>query len=97
MPIIVGVFTTTVVVNPLKVNKNEDSIIYLTNDWIFGFLLQKIAVGVCLVVPADWGWRDIVGRLHRNGDVQLGYTVKLCLKLINFMMITWAVPYILAY
>lgn len=98
MPIILGVFTTTVVISPLKVDKNEDSIIYLTNDWIFGFLLQKIFVGMCLVAPAEWGWREIVGGLHRNGEgVDLKYTVRLCLRAVNLMAVTWAAPYLLAY
>lgn len=97
MPIILGVFTTTVVVSPLKVDKNEDSIVYLTNDWIFGFLLQKILVGICLVAPAEWGWREVVGGLHRNGDVDLKYTFRLCLRAVNLMAVTWAAPYLLAY
>merc|ERR1712178_367774 len=93
MPIILGVYTSAVIVTPLRNNKNEDSIIYLTNDWIFGFLLQKIFVGVCLIAPADWEWRNIVGRVHRNGEVQLRYTVKLCLKAVNLMFLSWAGPY----
>jgi hypothetical protein len=97
MPIILGVFTTTVVVSPLKNDKNEDAIVYLTNDWIFGFLLQKIFVGICLVAPAEWGWREVVGGLHRNGDVDLKYTLRLCLRAVNLMAVVWAAPYLLAY
>jgi E3 ubiquitin-protein ligase MARCH6 len=68
-----------------------------TTDWIFGFLLQKIFVGVCLVAPVDWGWREIVTNVHRNGEPQLRYTIGLCLKVVQMMSVSWAVPYVIAY
>lgn len=97
MPLILGSILCFVIVTPLRQDGNVDTLMYITNDWIFGVLVQKIACGICLVVPEEWGWRDVLQPIYVNGQPQLLILVKVCFKIIHNLILIWAIPHLIAF
>jgi len=94
LPCAVGIYTSHVIIEPFRTTGREDTLVFITNDWLLGLLMQKVIIVGAILAPQEWILRNWFLELYNDGRPNLIKMFEATIQIINFLFASWAIPYV---